>query len=244
MWREVDPAIITPPALVGKNLEDFEKLNKVLEPNRITLCTSREKEWLFTLWGSDGIPSFFFHLCFILLVIYFLYLTRPVVLILACFCAVFSRTEALKRKTAKAEAARREAEARARAEASVSAIVTADASGSVKEKTPEVSHPAAVIEKTSEAQEVSASEAGRKRTRSDGSFEVRPSVPNWSVLSTDSIAILAPDRIKDISGDLCRSQVLPADKRTYESATALQACEQLMCFLFFGKLCRFSCLYL
>ena len=53
-WREVDPSIITTPLLVGKDLEDFEKLSKVQEPNRILLSTSREKEWLFTLWGSDS----------------------------------------------------------------------------------------------------------------------------------------------------------------------------------------------
>ena len=52
--EEVDPSIITTPLLVGKDLEDFEKLSKVQEPNRILLSMSREKEWLFTLWGSDG----------------------------------------------------------------------------------------------------------------------------------------------------------------------------------------------
>ena len=139
-----------------------------------------------------------------------------------------SRTEALKRKTAKAMAARKEAEAKARGESTVGAIVQADAS---REKTPEVGRADGLAEKTSEVEEVSAVEAPRKRNRPDGSSEVRPYVPEWSVLSSDSIAILAPDRIKDVAGDLCRSQVLPADRGTYESATALQACEQLMCFL-------------
>ena len=133
-----------------------------------------------------------------------------------------SRTEALKRKTAKAEAARKVAEARARGETTIGAIVRTDAA---KEKTPEVNRPEGVVEKALEVQEVPASEVARKRTRPDGCSEVRSYVPEWSVLSTDLIAILAPDRIKDISGDLCRSQILPADRGTYESATALQACE-------------------
>ena len=152
-----------------------------------------------------------------------------------------SRTEALKRITAKAEAARKEAEARARGETSVGAMVQADAA---REKTPEVSRQEGVTGKTSEVQEVSATEASRKRTRPDGSSEVRPYVTEWSVLSTDSIAILAPDRIKDVAGDLCRSQVMPADRGTYESATALQACEQLMCFLSLVSIFPFSLLFL
>ena len=139
-----------------------------------------------------------------------------------------SRTEALKRKTAKAMAARKEAEAKARGETTVGAIVQADAS---REKTPEVGRPDLVAEKASEVEEIPAIEASRKRNRPDGSSDVRPYVPEWSVLATDSIAILAPDRIKDVAGDLCRSQVLPADRGTYDSATALQACEQLLCFL-------------
>ena len=139
-----------------------------------------------------------------------------------------SRTEAIKRKTAKAEAARKAAEARARGETSVGALVQAD----VREKTPEVGRPGESTERTSAVVvEVPAAEAPRKRNRPDGSSEVRPYVPEWSVLASDSIAILAPDRIKEVSGDLCRSQILPADRGTYESATALQACEQLMCFL-------------
>ena len=141
---------------------------------------------------------------------------------------MFSRTEALKRKIAKAMAARKEAEAKARSETTVGAIVQADAA---REKTPEVGRLDGMIEKTSEVEEVSAAEVSRKRNRPDGSSEVRPYVLEWSVLSTDSIAILAPDRIKDVAGDLCRSQVLPADRGTSESAIALQACEQLMCFL-------------
>ena len=139
-----------------------------------------------------------------------------------------SRTEALKRKTAKAMAAKKEAEAKARGETTVGATVQADVA---REKTPEVGRSEGGIEKTSEVEEVPAPEVARKRTRPDGSSEVRPYVPEWSVLSTDSIAILAPNRIKDVSGDFCRSQILPADRGTYESATALQACEQLMCFL-------------
>ena len=87
------------------------------------------------------------------------------------------------------------------------------------------------VEKASEVVEIPAAEASRKRNRPDGSSEVRPYIPEWSVLATDSIAIQAPDRIKEVAGDLCRSQMLPADRGTYESATALQACEQLMCFL-------------
>ncbi|XP_063950621.1 uncharacterized protein LOC135152997 [Daucus carota subsp. sativus] len=125
-------------------------------------------------------------------------------------------------------AARKEAEAKARGETTVGAIVQADAS---KEKTPEVGRVDGPAEKTSEVVEVSAVDVPRKRNRPDGSSEVRPYAPEWSVLSTDSIAILAPDRIKDVAGDFCRSQILPADRGTYESATALQACEQLMCFL-------------
>ena len=85
-----------------------------------------------------------------------------------------SRTEALKRKTAKAEAARKEADARARGESTVGAIVRADAA---REKTPEVSRSEGLIEKASEVQEVPASEVARKRTRPDGSSEVRPYVP-------------------------------------------------------------------
>ena len=125
-------------------------------------------------------------------------------------------------------AARKEAEAKARGETTVGAIVQADAS---REKTPEVGRVDGPAEKTSEVVEVSAVDVSRKRNRPDGSSEVRPYAPEWSVLSTDSIAILAPDRIKDVAGDFCRSQILPADRGTYESATALQACEQLMCFL-------------
>ena len=139
-----------------------------------------------------------------------------------------SRTEALKRKTAKAMAAKKEAEAKARGETTVGAIVQADVA---REKAPEVGRTDGATEKTSEVVEVPATEASRKRNRPDGSSEVRPYVPEWSVLATDSIAIMAPDRIKDVAGDLCRSQVLPADRGTYDSATALQACEQLMCFL-------------
>ena len=117
-----------------------------------------------------------------------------------------SRTEAIKRKTAKAEAARKAAEARARGETSVGALVQAD----VREKTPEVGRPGESTERTSAVVvEVPAAEAPRKRNRPDGSSEVRPYVPEWSVLASDSIAILAPDRIKEVSGDLCRSQIFP-----------------------------------
>lgn len=57
VWKEVDPSVIATHTLAGKDLEDFEKLNRVLEPNRIPLSMSREKEWLFTLWDNDGSPS-------------------------------------------------------------------------------------------------------------------------------------------------------------------------------------------
>ena len=125
-------------------------------------------------------------------------------------------------------AAKKEAEAKARGETTVGAIVQADVA---KEKTPEVGRVEGTVEKASEVVEIPAAEASRKRNRPDGSSEVRPYIPEWSVLATDSIAIQAPDRIKEVAGDLCRSQMLPADRGTYESATALQACEQLMCFL-------------
>ena len=125
-------------------------------------------------------------------------------------------------------AAKKEAEAKARGETAVGAIVQADVA---REKAPELGRTEGPIEKASEVVEVPAAEASRKRNRPDGSSDVRPYVPEWSVLATDSIATLTPDRIKDVAGDLCRSQVLPADRGTYDSATALQACEQLMCFL-------------
>ncbi|WOH00071.1 hypothetical protein DCAR_0519427 [Daucus carota subsp. sativus] len=55
-WREVDPSIITTPVLVGKDLEDFEKLSKVQEPNRILLSMSREKERFLPIADLAGRP--------------------------------------------------------------------------------------------------------------------------------------------------------------------------------------------
>lgn len=104
----------------------------------------------------------------------------------------------------KAAVARAAAAAKARGGSLVGAVVTADASG-VKEKATEASQQQGATEKPLGIEEVPSAEAARKRTRPDTSAVVRPYVPEWSVLSTDSIAHLAPDRIKDVSGDLCRS---------------------------------------
>lgn len=54
------------------------------------------------------------------------------------------------------------------------------------------------VQKSLEVEEVSRSDVGRKRSRPDASSDVRPYVPEWSVLATDSTGLLALERIKDV----------------------------------------------
>ena len=57
VWKDVEPKDIVMPSFPGADAEDYRKLCE-LDMGKVPLSLSRDKDWLFALWGNGGNCSF------------------------------------------------------------------------------------------------------------------------------------------------------------------------------------------
>lgn len=57
---------------------------------------------------------------------------------------------------------------------------------------------------------------------------VRTYVPQWGVLSTDSIIARVSVAAKEVGPDLYRGLVLPVDRKKYEQFGSVEACSEML----------------